>query len=86
MRLGAFALTTVVVATGEAVEVMPIAVFFGLYHSLPVSLGTISLPYLLFYPLRRKDYFPLLLILPISIAMFDFAHDLGLAVNLGVIG
>jgi len=86
LRLGAFALTTVDLATGQAVELAPIAAFFGLYHSLPISLATITLPYAAFYPLRKKKYYLLLLLIPVAITVLDFANDLGLAVRLGVVG
>jgi hypothetical protein len=86
LRLGAFALTTAELATGEAVELAPIALLLGLHASLPISLGTITLPYAVFYPLRGKKHYLLLLAIPIIIATLDFANDLGVAFRLGVMG
>jgi len=86
LRLCAFMLTTTMVAAGGAVEVAPIAALFGLYRSLPFSLATIVLPYALFYSLREKRYYALLLLFPFVIALVDFANDLGMAISLGILG
>ena len=86
LRPGAFVLTTAEVAMGGAVELMPIGAFLGLYRSLPISLFTVISSYGLFSLLRGKNYYLLLLTVPVMIGLFDFANDLALAINLGIVG